>query len=183
MSITEIYEAKCNDNSDICQHLPTLKRYAEECRLITELGVRSIVSTWAFLAAKPIALTSIDIHHPSYYKDYDKDGCNLELAEQLAKEQGTSFLFVQEDSLKSNFPNCDLIFFDTLHTYEQLSQELKLHGNKSNKFLIFHDTETYHKELIPAITDFMVENRQWMVYETFFNNNGLIVLINNNYVK
>ena len=38
-----------------------------------------------------------------------------------------------EDSLKTELPICDLIFFDTDHNYNQLSQELKLHGNKSRK--------------------------------------------------
>ncbi len=57
MSITEIYNQKCEENSDICQHLPTLKRYAEDSDIIVELGVRSIVSTWAFLMGKPKELS------------------------------------------------------------------------------------------------------------------------------
>ena len=39
--------------TDIREHLLTLMFYAFECKHITEMGVRDVVSTWAFLAAKP----------------------------------------------------------------------------------------------------------------------------------
>jgi len=42
-----------NTQSDINEHLGTLKKYTQECNIIVEMGVRSIVSTWAFLAGKP----------------------------------------------------------------------------------------------------------------------------------
>ncbi len=48
MKIIDIYNNLCNEKSDINEHLPTLKRYAEKCDHITEMGVRSVVSTWAF---------------------------------------------------------------------------------------------------------------------------------------
>ncbi len=176
MSIDEIFELKCNDNSDVCQHMETLKRYTEECESVVELGVRSIVTTWAFIAGKPKTLISVDIQHPSYYKDYDQTGCNLELVEQLAKEQGTDFKFIQADSRKVDLPKCDLMFFDTLHTYHQLTDELKKHGNNVNKYLIFHDTETYKKELMPAIKKFVNENNHWEFHQIFINNNGLLIL-------
>lgn len=179
MSITEIYEAKCNDNSDICQHLPTLKKYASECDVVVELGVRSVVSTWAFLAAKPKVLISVDLLHPSFYKEYDQNGCNIESAAQLAKEQNTKFEFIEHDSITVKLPKCDLMFFDTLHTHEQLSLELMAHSNNVSKYLIFHDTETYKDELMPAINALLPYGK-WEVAETFLNNNGLTVLKNKN---
>lgn len=176
MSIEEIYEQKCNDNSDICQHLPTLKEYAEKCDVVIELGMRSIVSTWAFLAAKPKILVSVDIHHPTYYLDYDQKGCNLELVKNLSEEQGTYFEFMWHDSITVHLPRCDLMFFDTLHTYEQLSAELKAHGDNVNKYLVFHDTETYKDELMPAINDFLKIRGGWIKDKIWFNNNGLLIL-------
>ena len=176
MSITEIYESKCNDNSDIRQHMPTLKEYAEKCEVIIELGVRSIVSTWAFLMGKPKVLISVDICHPSEYIEYDKEGCNLELVYKLSKKQKTYFEFICNDSVTASLPNCDLMFFDTLHTYEQLSSELKAHGSKVSKYMLFHDTETYKDELMPAISEFLDENNTWQLHKQYFNNNGMIIL-------
>lgn len=176
MNLDEIYESKCMDNSDICQHMPTLRKYAEECNYIVELGVRSIVSTWAFLIAKPKCLISVDIQHPSCYKEYDDNGCNIDLVYEIAKNQNTLFEFICHDSRTIKLGKCDLIFFDTLHTYYQLSDELKAHGNNSRKYLIFHDTETYKKELMPAIKEFIKENHHWGMHEVFLNNNGLLIL-------
>lgn len=176
MNITEIYESKCNDNSDICQHLPILKKYAENSQSIVELGVRSIVSTWAFLSGKPELLISVDILHPSKYTDYDPNGCNIDLVYYIAKGLGIAYEFIEQSSLSVELPQVDLIFFDTLHTYEQLSMELMLHGNKANKYLIFHDTTTYENELMPAITEFLGNNPNWVIGERFENNNGLLIL-------
>ena len=61
MTLEQIYYQKCNSPSDINEHLPTLKRYADECEHITEMGVRWVVSTYAFLMSKPKKLVSIDI--------------------------------------------------------------------------------------------------------------------------
>ena len=47
--LQEIYEGLCSTPSDINEHLPTLKKYAEECEHITEMGVRWVVSTYALL--------------------------------------------------------------------------------------------------------------------------------------
>ena len=91
----------------------------------------------------------------------------------------------------------DLLFIDTLHTYTQLSQELKLHASKVKKYIILHDTTTYgfkpepsdwqtenimenyvynDKGLWPAVTEFLDSNRSWIVLEKRENNNGLTVL-------
>ena len=45
----ELYENSCRERSDINEHLPTLYEYACKCKHITEMGVRTGVSTTAFL--------------------------------------------------------------------------------------------------------------------------------------
>ena len=57
--IEENYELKCKTISDINEHLPILKKYAEECDVVIEMGVRNVVSTWALLLAKPKKLIII----------------------------------------------------------------------------------------------------------------------------
>ena len=42
------YVNKCNAPSDIHEHLPTLSNYSEKCDSVIELGMRYVVSTWAF---------------------------------------------------------------------------------------------------------------------------------------
>lgn len=182
--IKEIYEQKTLIQNDINEHLSTLLKYSTESDVIVELGVRSIVSTWAFLFGKPKKLISIDIVHPSKYINHDPLGCNIELVDSLAKENDIDFEFILEDSLKVNLPECDLIFFDTLHTYNQLKKELELHAIKCKKYLIFHDTVSFattgevkgEEGIGRAISEFLEQNTNWIVEEVFTNNNGLTIL-------
>ena len=46
--IEDYYQIQCDTASDINEHLPVLKEYAQKCETITEMGVRAVVSTWAF---------------------------------------------------------------------------------------------------------------------------------------
>lgn len=167
----------CNADIDINEHLPTLKKYSLGCESIVEMGVRSIISTWAFLAARPKKLISIDIYHPNHYR------ANLDEVYQACQQEGIDFKFIQASTLDITIEETDLLFIDTLHTYEQLKQELSLHGNRAKKYLILHDTESFI-ELTQAIQEFIQQNKQWRVKDIFSNNNGLTVLSKwSDYVK
>ena len=176
--------------SDINEHIPTLKKYAEGCDTVIEMGVRNIVSTWGLLAAKPKKLISIDLYPPHLY------GGDIGEVYTAAKEVNVDFEFRVQSTLTNDIEECDFLFIDTLHTYEQLSQELPKHGNKAKKFLAFHDTETFgskdevRKEqlfgagnnlnegvgLQQAIDEFLMENPHWVIEKVFTNNNGLTIL-------
>ena len=159
--------------SDINEHLETLKRYAEVCNTVTEMGVRSVVSTWAFLAARPKKLTSIDIEE-----------CPIGVIKELAIGVGVDFKFILADTRSIVIEQTDLLFIDTWHVYDQLKIELDLHGNKANKFIIMHDTTIYgengdtpgYKGLWPAVEEFLVLNNNWRLKERHHNCNGLTVL-------
>jgi hypothetical protein len=188
--IFQKYQEKCLINSDINEHLPTLKKYGEECRTITEMGVRSIVSTWAFLASNPRKLISLDMENPS------KFGANLNEVYDLTNEYGIDFKFVETSSLTYDMPLSDLLFIDTFHDFLQLKQELHRHHKNTKKYIILHDTNTFGykdesyydkydklrsetnlpKGLCPAIDEFLYQNKEWVLWERTPNNNGLTVL-------
>ena len=65
-SLQTLYESYCNYPSDINEHLPTLKKYADECDHITEMGVREGVSFVALLNGKPKKMVGIDIKFVNY---------------------------------------------------------------------------------------------------------------------
>lgn len=194
MNLLAQYLTVADVNSpDIYMHFPLLTDLARDSDVIVELGVRGIGSTWAFLAGRPKQIHSYDIFNPS------KWGGRLEHVEQVANKIGTEFTFYQEDVLEVELPECDLILFDTWHTYAQLSQELKLHANKSKKFLVFHDVVSYgtrdesskHEHssnlqiqenneektgILLAIKEFMDANKEWKGHVMNYFNNGLFVL-------
>jgi hypothetical protein len=177
--------------SDINEHLETLKRYAEECEVVIEMGVRSIVSTWAFLAANPKKLISLDLYNPAHF------GGNLQEVYDAASQSNIDFKFVEQDSLTYDIDSCGLLFLDTWHSYVQLKKELIRHHSKVNKYIILHDTVSYAnadeksaqemgllndvetnlpKGLWPAVEEFLYHNRNWVIWEKKPNNNGLTVL-------
>lgn len=199
-TVDDVYEEalEASYSIDIREHLPVLREYASRCKIVTELGVRWVVSTWAFLAARPKVLRSFDIVHFSHY------GKTPEFMRDAANEINVQFNFYNEDVLlTNNITETDLLFIDTVHNYKQLKMELKLHGNKANKYIIFHDTisfgecneavvtknEEWSEELKnyydslenadginQAIIEFITENKQWKIEKVLSNNNGLLIL-------
>jgi hypothetical protein len=177
-TILEQFQLRVNRPSDINEHMMALKNYASECSHITEMGVRNVVSTWAFLAAKPKKLVSIDIVQ-----------CPIQEAATAATAAGIDFQFMVADTSdpKLSIEQTDLLFIDTLHIYEQLKQEFKLHSNKVKKYIILHDTTTFgeigestvnksNKGLWPAVEEFLTENKNWVLNKRFTHNNGLTIL-------
>ncbi len=180
MSIDEKYQQFCRMSSDINEHLPVLRRYAQNCDTVVEFGVRGVVSTWAFLAARPKRLISVDVVHPS------RVGGDLRDVVAFAFAAKVEFQFIEASDLEITIPECDLLFIDTWHVYEQLKAELERHASKVNNFIILHDTNTFgnvgesagHRGLRPAIELFLgsPEGLHWTVVEELYNNHGLTIL-------
>lgn len=169
--IEERYKQLCRLPSDINEHLPTLKKYAEQSETIVELGMRKIVSTWALLMGKPKHLISVDITHP---KDYGADLWEVVDATQGA---GIEFDFVLKSSLEIDLPEHDFLFIDTLHTYDQLTAELDRHHSKVKKFIAMHDTNLPNDNYMrQAVNDFLDKHPEWEVAEHFDNCNGMTIL-------
>jgi hypothetical protein len=175
--------------SDINEHIPTLINYASECEHITEMGVRAITSTWAFLGAAPKKLISYDIENPS------KWGANIDQVYGVAKQYDLDYEFRKEDVLKIDIEETDLLFLDTWHAYCQLKAELDKHNSKAKKYIIMHDTTSYEfkdepltsenawegappigKGLWAAVTEFLESTDEWILHKRYTNNNGLTIL-------
>jgi hypothetical protein len=178
--IEQNYEHACNTKTDIDEHLPVLRALGEVCDHITEMGVRFGASSKAFLCCDA-TLISYDI-------EYNEQVNKLF---EIAKDNGKSVEYIIEDVLKTEIVPTDLLFIDTWHSNEQLRQELALHGDQAQQFLVFHDTQTYGLQdeswnkikpsepgcgLLPAIIDFVIENPHWQFHTHRTNCNGLTVL-------
>lgn len=184
MTIDEKFNQAKNTPSDIHEHMDTLFDLAKECDSVTEMGIRNVVSTWAFIKRDPKKLTGIDIHDNKNVFDgiviYPK------------------WNFIKADTTKIEIEQTDLLFIDTLHIYSQLKKELKLHAKNVRKYIVLHDTVTYgfkdeptdwqtpeimenyliedKQGLVPAISEFLSENTDWFIFKEYTNNNGLTIL-------
>ena len=183
------FQQLCNIDSDINLHLNTLRYYASQSKTIVEMGVRWVVSTWAFLEGRPKKLTSYDIVNPKEWKRGDL----LSPVEEYAKENNIDFKFILQDVLTVKLPKTDLLFIDTWHVYEQLIQELNMHSSQVNKWIILHDTETFGEKgensvysirekkeylgLKYAVNEFLQNNADtWRLHEHYTFCNGLTIL-------
>jgi hypothetical protein len=144
---------------------------ARGCKQITELGTRTGVSTTAFLYMQPERLVCYDL-------------VRFPQVDRLALVAGrTDFVFHTADVLWVEIEETDLLFIDTLHDYEQLTQELTLHGGKARRYIVLHDTTTFgetgetpgHRGLWPAVEEFLA-NGTFRVKQRHTHNNGLTIL-------
>lgn len=186
ISLEEKVQNIISTPSDINEHITTMINYGKKCEHITEMGVRGIVSTWAWLACNPKKLIAYDIQSPSIF------GSSIEDVIETAEFHSTHFEFHLSNVLNVEIEETDLLFIDTWHAYNQLKSELKLHASKVRKFICLHDTTSY--EFVDetayahfgwksdgfgiwrAVEEFLEENRDWQVLERFVNNNGFTIL-------
>jgi len=176
MNISDRFSQEKSTKSDINEHLQTLFEYGSKCNHITEMGVRTGRSTLSWLMASPSTLVCYDLKKN---KNFDLDQYS-----KWASDQGTIFLFIEGDTRYVTIEDTDLLFIDTLHTYDQLKIELSLHSGKVNKYIILHDTETFgfsgeikgSRGLQLAVDEFLSDNADWRLKEKYNNNNGLTIL-------
>ncbi len=184
MSLEHKYNEICVTPSDIFYHLPTLKKYAEQCETIVELGVRTGLSTIALLMGRPKKLNSYDIERQP----------EIDQIEAMAKEANLDFTFTTANDLEIEIPECDLLWIDSFHTGAQLEKELLLHAGRAKKYMAFHDTTTFWENgeqsyeavagtgmnsttgLKYAMEPFLANNKNWVIDYRTEENNGLMIL-------
>jgi hypothetical protein len=167
--LADKYVKLCNTYSDINEHLPTLKAYAQECSSIFETGVRGVVSSYALLYGL-VKNTNVTIKQ-IYMNDIHM--CEIDEFIKIAKSNNILVKYEWKNNLDlqfSNTENYDLTFIDTWHVYGQLKRELEKFSKITNKYIIMHDTEIdgIHGET----------KRPGGLYNDLFNNNNLDTIVN-----
>lgn len=197
--IIQNYQRECYSGGDIHEHIPTLYKYATDCESIIELGVRTCVSSWAFI------LGLLHNNKPKkYFLMNDIMECNVQELLHCVKDLDIVVECQWKNDLYLDIKdNVDLVFIDTWHIYGQLKRELEKFSKVTNKYIIMHDTEIdkIYGETIrgnldaeeqsrmtgipveeiklglqPAIDEFLENNPEWKLLEHYTNNNGLTIL-------
>lgn len=185
--------------SDIHEHLPKLLELSVKCESIAELGVRDVVSTWAFLYGLCLNqktkkhLICVDLYKPTCFYDL----------QVLSASCGIEFEFHQGNSASTSLPVVDMMFIDTWHVYAHLIRELEFHHRRVRKYIVLHDTEVdkimgesireghdidklvceygYPRHEIMmglsfAVDEFLEKHPEWKFKKHYPNNNGLTIL-------
>lgn len=140
---------------DMYPHYPTLTRYARECQVIVEFGVRGAVSTWALLDGLPEEgrMWSVEIN------------ANHQMPPRVTSDPRWT-LVIGDDldpDVQAQLPDtCDLVFIDTSHEYEQTVGELAYSLTLKPRRIVMHD---YVMEpVLRAGTEFC-EREGWRVVD------------------
>lgn len=168
-------------------HLPRLRALADGLELAVEFGVKKGASSAALLmgAQRVIGYDLVET----------RDGRRLQ---GLA---GARWSYRIEDSRLATFDACDLLFIDSLHTFDQVQAELTAHAHKVRRYLVFHDVLTFGSigaagesgqfawtyqvgqsvpqealGIRPAIDALMIRDRTWTIAASYVDSHGLLVL-------
>lgn len=200
--IEAAYNNLVHTPGDINEHMPVLRILSTECAHITELGIRSVVGSWAFAmgaidrarAGLKTRLVQGDIWRQDAVTNFENH-----------MKQCKSYIdweFKEGDDLKVQFEETDLLFIDTWHSFRQLYQELNKLSPLARKFIVLHDTDGWgcvdeggeghggkpldeglfqnvpkEKGLWPSVEMFVKQNSDtWMLRMRATNDNGLTVL-------
>jgi hypothetical protein len=141
MSIIEDkYRQSCAQSSDINEHLPVLREYASRCQHITETGVRSAVSSYAFAAGLlgklDNKLVQVDLNNHPNIQNFLGD----------CKAENINAIFYEQSDLDCPLEKTDLLFIDTWHIYGHLKRELARWNSYVTKYIICIDKDTFQKE-------------------------------------
>lgn len=191
------YNWHCSHTSDINEHIPILRSLAKQCSTVTEIGVRSMNSTWGILLGlaenrkNNSSYVGIDLNQPPKQI--------IDLATKLARGNGIAFQFKQANDMQIDIEETDLLFIDSLHTYCHLTYELEKFAPKTRMFIAMHDTDKpwgfiddnlyygdkseYPPEisreksgLWMAVEDFLQNHPEWTLFQHRKNNHGFTIL-------
>jgi hypothetical protein len=173
--MSEAFDILSRHPSDINEHLPMLYFLASQCDHVTEFGVRTGASTLAFLhglQGRPATLRSYDIND------------NFGVHKSLSPHTSVDWQFAVCSTLAiSQIEPTDLLFVDTLHRYDQVRQELALHGDAVRRWIVFHDTETFGavgddggEGINRAIDEWLALRPEYRIVYRTHRNNGLTVI-------
>jgi hypothetical protein len=186
MTLEQRYQRLCETPSSINELLPVLRRYAEQCDTVAELGVDIGQSTTSFLMAQPRQLTSVDVvMQPELDELWKLTGAtSFVTGDRVCNIGSTMWLYLLKSSLNVDLSLVDLLLIDSSHHYAHIKAELERHHSQVRRWIMCHDTVAYGEVgeaglvgILPAIREFLQDHpSEWRILEDLTYNNGLMIL-------
>jgi hypothetical protein len=178
-TIDEWFDLVKSKASDINEHATTLRELATG-RTVADYGHRPECSSVA-LASTASGYTLL---HPAQPREFA----------HIAKFLGSKKVPVNHQVVKEEIPTvpkCDLLFIDTVHTYDYTKRFLAANHEQVRDYIVLHDTVIYGETgedgkkpgMMGAIREFLREHRRWSVKQHHHHQYGLIVLVGNDSLK
>ena len=132
-----------------------IKKRLQGCDSYTEFGINQGSTLAAAMLENPTTIRAYDIKFGWYTQAVD-------LFQQYATEHSINYEATESDTLACVIDSVDVLYIDTLHRHDHLTKELDAHGNKVNKFIIFHDTFA-RPGLARAVQEYVAANKEWNI--------------------
>lgn len=168
--MNELLKDFCSKNH-VQWYTDILIKYANKVQIkdVTELGIYQGISTSAFLTTNISSLKSYDI---------TLSKMPIPLFKKLNKD--IMWTVDIKNSVIDIINPTDLLFIDTVHTYEHLQKELTLHHKNVSNYIIIHDTnypvKKSKKKVYNAVLEFVEAAPGWKVDLQITEHTGLMVL-------
>ena len=138
------------------------------CESYTEMGVN-----------QGGTLAAAILQHPTHVRAYDFRLLPYLPAQHIFDKYTTDnnidYKITEEDTRECTIEETDVLYIDTAHLYEQLTDELSLHADKVRKYIICHDTHS-EPELKKAVKEFVANNDKWTIVTDCTINVGFMTL-------
>lgn len=150
-----------------------LVKYSKNCDSVVEFGTWNGLSALVFANAGVKDITSVDI---------DFTRCNQNAITRVINANGNKINWIAESSTKGKTDlSADLMFFDTLHSYKQVKNELNHRANKAKKYIIVHDTNFPKgskptKRVRDAVIEYVNKNADLVVALDYTDYTGIMVV-------
>ena len=165
-------DSVAKEPSDINEHVGALRELAARCPVVVDCGTRYNVSTIALAAG--VQSMGGELHVVALTEPAEIN--------QLRKLQ-TKVKWIAGDSLTADIPICDMLFLDTIHTADHVWRELNRLAPSVRRYIVLHDTISFGQVgedgqpgLLSAVHAFITAHPEWTVIKHYHNNNGLLVL-------
>ena len=177
LPIDGVFHWACNEKRDLDEHLPKLYELAKKCDSATAITKRreAAIPLLAARCSKFVRVFS-----------YETDALFEHLRTLQLEEKLTEVLTISSpiDSNIQSIERTDLLFIDSVHTFEQLIKELSVYGPLVNKYIVLHDVAIYDFKgeddkspgLLAAVIAFVRSNPEWTVVYHTRSQYGLMVL-------
>jgi len=132
-----------------------IRKRLDGCDSYTEFGINQGATLAAAMLENPLTVRAYDIKFGWYTQAAD-------LFERYAAEYEIHYGATEISTLDCVIDPVDVLYIDTLHEYEHLTKELARHGDKANRFIIFHDTFA-QSGLKRAVHQYVKTHKEWSI--------------------
>lgn len=132
-----------------------IRKRLRGCDSYTEFGINQGTTLAAAMLENPTTVRAYDIKLGWYTQA-------AYLFTQYAEDHTIDYKVTESNTLDCLIDPVDVLYIDSYHKRAHLEKELAIHGNKANRFIIFHDTLA-RPELKGAVCQYVMANEEWSI--------------------